>query len=157
VALQPADKEARYGLATALMRSGEAEEGNRELDTYRSLQADALLAERRAYEINQLKIEAALASEEGDHVKAVGLWQQVVAAEPRLATNHIKLGLALSRAGRHEAAIEAFRNSLTHDADPVVHRYIADEHATLGRPEESAQERATYVRLKQERLGQAAK
>lgn len=156
VALKPSDKEARYGLATALMRSGEAESGTRELEVYRRLQAESLAAERRAYEINQLKIEAALGSEAGDVAKAVTLWQQVVQSEPNVATNHVKLGLALSRAGRHEAAIDAFRSALTHDADPVVHRYIADEQATLGRPEESARERATYVRLKQERLRQAA-
>ncbi len=157
VALKPEDKEARYGLATALMRSGEVESGTRELEVYRRLQAESLAADRRAYEINQLKIEAALASQEGDIAKAVTLWQQVVQSEPDAATNHVKLGLVLGQAGRHDAALESFRNSLTHDADPVVHRYIADEQAALGRREESAQERATYVRLKQERLRQAAR
>jgi tetratricopeptide (TPR) repeat protein len=157
VALKPGDIEARYGLVTALMRSGEVEAGTRELDVYRRLQADALVADRRRYEISQLKIEAALVSREGDEKREIELWQKIVKAEPELAANHITLGRVLSRAGRHDVAIEAFREALKLDMEPVAHRYIAAELEKLGRTEESERERATYVRLKQEQLGQAAR
>ena len=64
---QPDHAAARYGLAAALLRAGNEVEGVRQMEVARRLQADAMAASRRAYELNLLKIEAALRSQEARH------------------------------------------------------------------------------------------
>ncbi|PYQ97851.1 MAG: hypothetical protein DMF97_13450, partial [Acidobacteria bacterium] len=78
---QPNHAAARYGLAAALLRAGNEAEGERQMDVARRLQADAIVESRRAYEVNLLKIEAALRSQEARHGEAAALWQQIVDRE----------------------------------------------------------------------------
>jgi tetratricopeptide (TPR) repeat protein len=148
---QPNHAAARYGLAAALLRAGNEAEGARQMDVARRLQADAMAESRRAYEVNLLKIEAALRSQEARYGDAAGLWQQVVEREPE-AANVVSLGEALARAGRHEQAAVAFTKAVALVNEPELHRRLAEEYAQIGRADESAREQALYEQLRRERL-----
>jgi tetratricopeptide (TPR) repeat protein len=148
---RPNHAAARYGLAAALLRAGNEAEGARQMEVARRLQADAMAESRRAYEVNLLKIDAALRSQEARHADAAALWQQVVDREPE-AANVVSLGEALARAGRHEQAAVAFTKALALANEPELHRRLADEYAQIGRADESAREQAMYEQLRRERL-----
>ena len=149
---QPDHAAARYGLATALLRAGNEAEGTRQMEVARRLQADAMAASRRAYELNLLKIEAALRSQETRPGEAAGLWQRIVDLEPDVAANAVGLGEALARAGRHEQAATAFTRAIAIADKPELHRRLAEEYAQSGRPDESAREQATLEQMRRERL-----
>lgn len=149
---QPNHAAARYGLAAALLRAGNETEGARQMEVARGLQADAMAESRRAYEVNLLKIEAALKSHEARHAEAAALWQQVVDREPAVASNAVSLGEALARAGRHEQAAAAFNRAIALVPEPELHRRLAEEYAQIGRAEESARAQAIYEQMRRERL-----
>ena len=149
---QPNHAAARYGLAAALLRAGNEAEGERQMDVARRLQADAIVESRRAYEVNLLKIEAALRSQEARHAEAAALWQQIVDREPDVASNSTSLAEALARAGRHEQAAAAFARAIARANEPELHRRLAQEYAQLGRVGESAREHATYEQMRKERI-----
>ena len=149
---QPDHAAARYGLAAALLRAGNEVEGVRQMEVARRLQADAMAASRRAYELNLLKIEAALRSQEARHGEAAGLWHQIVDLEPDVAANAVGLGEALERAGRHEPAAEAFTRAIAIADEPELHRRLAEEYAHIGRPDDSGREQATFEQMRRERL-----
>jgi tetratricopeptide (TPR) repeat protein len=152
VDVQPNHAEARYGLAAAPLRAGHQADGARQMEVARRLQADAMAESRRAYEVNLLKIEAALRTEEARDAEAAALWQQVVDREPDLVSNSVSLAEALARAGRHEQAAAAFARAITQTDEPELHRRLAQEYAQIGRPDESAREQATYEQMRKERL-----
>jgi tetratricopeptide (TPR) repeat protein len=149
---QPNHASARYGLAAALLRAGNEVEGARQMDIARRLQADAIAESRRAYEVNLLKIEAALRSREDRHVEAAELWQQVADREPDVAANSVSLGEALARAGRHEQATAAFAVAVALTNEPELHRRLAQEYVQVGRGDESTRERMIYEQMRRERL-----
>ena len=149
---QPNHASARYGLAAALVRAGNEVEGARQMEIARRLQADAIAESRRAYEVNLLKIEAALRSREDRYVEAAELWQQIVDREPDAASNSVSLGEALARAGRHEQATAAFASAVALTNEPELHRRLAQEYAQIGRGDESTRERTIYEQMRRERL-----
>jgi tetratricopeptide (TPR) repeat protein len=151
---EPTHAAARYGLAAALLRAGNEAEGTRQMEVARRLQADAMAESRRAYEVNLLKIEAALRSQEARHGEAAALWHRIVDLEPDVASNAVSLGEALARAGRHDQAAAAFIRAIAVANAPELHRRLAAEFAQSGRPDESAREQATYEQLRRERLRQ---
>lgn len=59
VTIDARNREARYALARALMQAGRAEDGQRELAVFERLQAEAMAEERKRYEENLRRIEAA--------------------------------------------------------------------------------------------------
>ncbi len=134
------------------MRSGKTAEGREELQQFQRLQAAALAETQRAYEVNQLKLEAELRVNQGRYEEASRLWQQVVDREPAVVGNVVKAAHALAQAGRHEAAIETLLKALTLNAGLDVHRDLADLYAKVGKTKESEAARATYRHLKEERL-----
>ena len=82
--LEPDHAEARYALATALIRLGIDEEGKQQLEIAQRLQMERLEAVRRDYQVNLLRIEAALRTSEGRFDDAARLWQQVADREPNV-------------------------------------------------------------------------
>ncbi len=149
---QPNHAAAAYGLAAALLRAGNEAEGMRQMEVARRLQADVITESRRVYEVNLLKIEAALRSQEAQPVEAAGLWQRIVDLEPGVASNSASLGEALARAGRHEQAAAAFTRAIAIANAPELHRRLAEELAQSGRADESAREQAAYEQMRRERL-----
>lgn len=152
IALAPSHEQARYTLATALIRSGQPEEGKKELAAFQRLQAESAAARSRMFEAEGLKREAALATAAGDHEKAVALLHRVFVLQPSAASSHLELGLAHLRAGQYTEAIDRLRTAAVLDPTPDVHRHLADAYAATGQAEDSAREMAAYDRLKREAL-----
>lgn len=150
VALSPGDGDARYALAAALTRSGRTADAAEEFARVAEAQRAALAARRRTLSLDVLKEEAALRSAEGDHDRAVDLWQQVIAREPARASNHLALAGVLARAGDVERAIDQYERAAVLGADPVVFRLLADLYSNAGRTPDAARARVRYERALQE-------
>jgi tetratricopeptide (TPR) repeat protein len=147
-----AHRAAQYALGTSLMRLGRREEGTAALEEYRRLQASAQAAADQAWQLKLMKQAAQSRVDEGDFDGAAGLLNQVILREPGSAENYVTVGLVLERSGKHQAAIDAFRNALALKPDADVHGYLAAAYAALGRTEDSHAEQVAHDRVKQERL-----
>jgi tetratricopeptide (TPR) repeat protein len=152
--LNPAHAAARYTLGASLTRLGRTDEGNAALDEFRRLQAASQAAASLEWELKLLKLSAQARIDAGNFGEAAALLQQVASRQPDVAVNHVNLGLALERAGRYEAAIDAYRKAVAlNDADASVnvHGRLASAYAALGRAQESQAEQALYDRAKESR------
>ena len=154
VALQPANGEARYALATALMRSGRAADAAAHLEAFDRLRAEATNLRRREMAVGVLKEEAALRVSEGAHERAVALWQQVVREEPGVAANHVGLAAALAAAGQLPTAIEQYERAASLNAGPHVYLELAALYDRLRRTEDAVGARDRYERAQQAILRQ---
>jgi predicted Zn-dependent protease len=148
-------RQARYALATSLLRLGRTEEGQKELETFQHLQAEDAAAHARELELGGLKREASESSAGGDHEKAVALLRKALLLEPNLAVSHLNLGLALLYAGHPAEAIERFKSAAVLNAPPDVHQHLAQAYAALGQDEDSRRELTLYEQMKQESLRRA--
>ncbi|HEX5108677.1 MAG TPA: tetratricopeptide repeat protein, partial [Vicinamibacterales bacterium] len=95
VALNGNSAEARYALGTALVRAGQTEAGTGQLAEFQRLQAQDVEERRRRIDVAVLKLEAGTRTREGAHEQAVTLWQEVIAAQPDVASNHAGLAASL--------------------------------------------------------------
>ena len=150
VTLNPAHSEARYALGSTLVRAGRIDEGQKELQAFERLQAESLEKERKSYEVNLVRLEASLRSQEGKYTESAALWRKVVEQEPNQPSNYFGLALALSRGEQYEPAVEAFLQLLKLDDRPDIHRHLSELYTKLGRTAEAANERARYDRLREE-------
>ena len=152
--LNPTHAAAQYTLGASLMRLGRADEGNAALEEFRRLQAAAQAAANLEWDLKLIRQSAQARLDDGNFAEAAALLEQAVSRQPNLAANHFNLGLALERAGRYEAAIDAYRRAVALDADPgaVVHGRLAAVYAALGRAQESQAEQALYDRAKESRI-----
>lgn len=148
VTLQPDLREARYGLAQALMRASRREDARRHLMEFERQRAEATARERRALDIDAVKEEAVRRSAAGQHAQAAGTWKKVIALEPESARNYFALAEALFKAGALEESLVYFVKTADMDGVAEVHRRLADVLARLGRRRESDLARETYERLR---------
>jgi tetratricopeptide (TPR) repeat protein len=149
VQLLPAHTEARYALATALVRLGNTREAAQEFDRVEQAQRREIEERRRALTLDTLKEEAMLRMAEGRYDRAATLWRQALEREPERASNHLQLAAALASADRTEMAIEHYETALRLGAEPLVYRQLADLYASAGRPADAARARALYTRALQ--------
>lgn len=152
VSLNRSHKDAQYTLATSLIRTGDAIEGPRQLEIFQRLQADAMAAQRRTFELNDLKLEAELMTNEGRRNGVVDQWTQVVELEPAVSMHWVKLGRALAHAGRPEEAIAALERALSLGAGLDTTGELVTLYELVGKRTEAATARTTYQRIKEERL-----
>ena len=150
VTLQPDLREARYGLAQALTRVSRREEAQRHLLEFERQRTDAVAREKRAFDLDALKGEAAQKSAAGQHLQAAATWKKVIALEPGRAQNYLDLAEALVRAGALEESLLFFVKTADLDGVAEVHLRLADVLARLGRAKESALARETYEKLRLE-------
>ena len=148
-------KEARYVLATALLRLGRADEGNRELQEYQRLQNAATALQSKQLEIGALRRDATVSAASGDHARAVALLQKALDADPGDPASELDLGLALLRAGKAADAIPHLRAGVVPGGSPDVHRHLAAAYEAAGQAEDSRRERALYAQARQEALRRA--
>lgn len=153
--LDPAHKEARYVLATSLLRLGRDDDGNRELQEYQRLQAEATALQSKRLELAGFRRDAAVSAAGGDHARAVALLRKVVDAQPGDAAAELELGLALLRAGQAADAVPHLRAGAVRGSAPEVHRHLAEAYAATGQAEESRRERALYAQARQDALRRA--
>jgi tetratricopeptide (TPR) repeat protein len=146
------DREARYALATGLMRLGRVEEGRAALQAFGSLQQAEMARERDAYELDALRREAVLSLERGEFPRAIDLRREMVTRQPGVAGAHADLGEALLRAGRILDAIASFERALALDPAADVHRRLAEAYGSLGRTGKRREHLEAHERAKEARL-----
>jgi len=103
VELSPNYIEARYALATALMRAGNRQDAARELDRVELIQRDVLSDRRRTMSFDVLKEEATLRAAEGNAETAIALLEKAAAlrADPSIYRQLVEL---YQKAGRFDDA-----------------------------------------------------
>jgi len=154
-ALAADHKEARYVLATSLLRLGRADEGNRELQAYQRLQSEATALQAKRLEIAAFRRDATVSAANGDHARAVALLRKALDAAPGDPASELDLGLALLRAGQAAEAIPHLRAGAVPGGAPDVHRHLAAAYEAAGQADDSRRERALYARARQEALRRA--
>jgi tetratricopeptide (TPR) repeat protein len=151
-----AHKQARYTLATALMRLDKADEAKPELEAFERLQRDETAALARQMALNALRREASARSDSGEYERAVVVLRKALELAPETAVSHLELGVALLKSGQPAEAIEHLQTAVRLQAPVEVHQHLAAAYAAVGRNEESRQELSTYQRLRMEALQRAA-
>jgi tetratricopeptide (TPR) repeat protein len=146
VKLQPTYNEAHYALGTALLRSGRAEDGNRELAEFARVQAKAAEQRRRSLAVDVLKQEAAVHTSQGAFDRAEAVWKQILELEPNVGAHHAALGAVLVKANRLDAAAASYERAAMLGAGPDVYRQLASIYGRLGRQAESTAAREKYER-----------
>jgi tetratricopeptide (TPR) repeat protein len=155
--IDPGHREARYVHATSLIRLGNVDEGNAEMQVFQRLQTEDSEARARTFELGRLRREASVASAAGDHGTAVTLLQRALVLDPRAPTSHLDLGVALLDAGQVATAIDRLNTAAALNAPLDVHRHLARAYAALGQKDASAREQATYERLRRESIGKTGR
>ena len=128
VALDPDHRQARYALGTALMRSGEADAGIRELATFERMEAAAAAADRRAFQLDAFRREASRAPAE----RAVALMEEALAMDPQDVRSRRDLGAALLRARRPHDAIPHLLAAQHAEETLDGFRYLAEAFTAAG-------------------------
>jgi tetratricopeptide (TPR) repeat protein len=155
VELDASHKEARYVLATALIRLGRADEGQQALEVYQRLQSEATATRARQLEIEGFRRDASVRMASREYEQAVGLLRQALEREPESGLSHMDLGIALLKAGRAAEAVEHFTAAAARGADKDAHGYLAEAYDTLGRSDDSRREREIYERMRRDALRRA--
>jgi Flp pilus assembly protein TadD len=155
LALDQAQRQARYVLGMSWMRLGRVEEGTRALREFQQLQAAATEAANREWELTLLKQQAAASIDKEDFESAVRWLDQAVAYEPGSAAIHTSLALALARVGRYDSAIEHLNQALALNGSLEIFRELAEMYDKVGRHDDAVKQRENYERAKRERLSRA--
>jgi tetratricopeptide (TPR) repeat protein len=172
----PADQEARYGLARTLLTAGRVEEGRRMIDEHRRIDQTVARAEGQ-FESAMVLIEKGHLSEAralleqvrlgapafsrglhalgvvlrdlGDTRGAIDALGEALRLNPVSAAAYHDLATALRGARRFEDALDAVRRSIVlDDDDPAHYMLLAEINGALDRPEdaEAARRRADRLR-----------
>ena len=155
--IDPGHREARYVHATALIRLGSANEGAAEMQVFQRLQAEDSESRARQFELGRLRREASVSRAAGDAANAVTVLRRVLVLDPRSATSHLDLGLALLESGQPADAIDRLNTAVALNAPFDVHRHLAKAYAALGQKEASEKEQALYERLKREAISKTGR
>jgi predicted Zn-dependent protease len=136
---------------------GNTDEGAAEMQVFQRLQAEDGEARARVFELGRLRREASVSLAAGDAASAVTLLRRVLVYDPRSATSHLELGLALLASGQAAEAIERLNTAAALNAPIDVHRHLAKAYAALGRKDESQNEQTTYERLRRESISRTGR
>jgi tetratricopeptide (TPR) repeat protein len=145
--IDPNDDRARYLRAMGLIRMGEAERGQEELQSYRVREAEiqATAVDSR----DELAMSQAASTElvEGRPGEAIRLLEASVVARPESARLRFDLGMAQSRSGMHREAAATLQSTveLGLASDFIIHRSLALEHLELDNPGGSERHRALFL------------
>jgi tetratricopeptide (TPR) repeat protein len=135
--LAPGHADARYALATALLRLGDDEAAAREREVFDRASRASIEARRRQMAVDVLSGEAAVRTAEGFHDRAVALWERVVEVEPERVAHLRNLAAAQVRAGRTLEAIQTYERSASVEGGAEVYRRLAELYAQVGRHDDS--------------------
>jgi tetratricopeptide (TPR) repeat protein len=147
LALDASLKEARYALATSLMRLGRADEGRREMALFQKLQAESDAAGQRAFALEALRREASRSLIGGATNRAIAIYTEALEADPGSAGSHRDLGLALLRGGRAAEAVDRLvrAQEIEETAEGALH--LANALAAAGDRDGSAKQAARHAAL----------
>jgi tetratricopeptide (TPR) repeat protein len=151
-ALDPRMKDARYALALALTRSGNADAGRREMERFAELQAESDAAGQQEFRLEALRRDAFAALASGAQADAVARFREVVAARND-SRSLAELGAALMRARQPSDAIPALESAVAMQPSASAFQNLADAYAALGNAEASRRYMAMHdAALATERL-----
>ena len=103
-----------------------------------------------------LTVQADVRKDARDFAGAIDLWDQIIQLRPGSASSHLRLGDACVAAGRLEEAAKAYQTAISLGAGVDVRRRLAEVYTALGRADDSARERASYVQQRLDELRQRA-
>ena len=144
VAMQPDRQDARYALGRTLVRQGRASEAREQLDAFQRIRDRAMDDQRRNFEIDKLRAEAAQQSAAGHAKEAAAIWEQIVERLPNSAEFRVAAADALAGIGQFQKAAGHLEKAATFGAGPAVQLRLAEVYGKLGRREESEQARRAY-------------
>jgi tetratricopeptide (TPR) repeat protein len=145
--IDPQYRQARYLLGRALIRVGQSEAGQRELEEYRKLEARSQAREHRITELFAFSGGAMARLRDGQPEEALELLRRGIEVQPDVASLYLGLGLTEIQMGRHREAVETFETMirLGLDADPILYSSLALEYEVLGDIRASQRSRAIYM------------
>ncbi len=124
VALSPANKQARYSLATALTRLGRPEEARPEFEAFERLQAADTAAASRQMTVNGLRRDAAAGMESRDYQRAVVALRKALELAPDSFEVHEQLAAAYAALGQREESEREQRVAGQLRADALAHEAV---------------------------------
>ena len=146
LAIDSQHRRARYILATALLRMDRKEEGEKELELYRKLEADSRAELDRGRNIVVLNRGAAGKLLEGKPEEAIGMFSSIIEIYPDSPAHYLNLGTIQSKLGRHQAAIDTLQKMLKLGMDSfMVYRNLAQEYQLLGDRDASIRHEVVYL------------
>lgn len=152
----PRNRQARFALARALLQMGDERQAKTELAAAEQLQREELENVRQAFATNLIRIDAALREQQGRWDEASALRRDVTMRPEAAPSDFALLGDALSKAGRHAEAIDAFREALKRDSQPEVYRSLIREYRAAGRTAEADATQSAYQQVKRARFLESA-
>ena len=146
IRLDPEHLAAHYVRARALILSGQAAEGRRELARYRAMEEDRRARELREREIGSFYKNALSQLVAGDAEAAIRLFEEGLERYPDARDLHWNLGLVRMDLDRFEEAVRTFQNMVELGLDDAgVHRSLASAYLELGNVEASERHRAIFL------------
>jgi len=144
VAMEPDRQDARYALGRTLLRQGRASEAQEQLDAFQRIRDRAMDDQRRNFEIDKLRAEAARESVAGHAGEVAAIWGQIVERLPGSVEFRVAAADALAAIGEFQKAAGHLETAATFGAGPAVQLRLAEVYAKLGRRQESEQARRVY-------------
>ena len=144
VATGPDRQDAHYALGRTLLRQGRAGQAKEQLDAFERIRNQAMADQRRDFEIDKLRAEAAHQSAAGHPNEVAAIWRQIVERVPGAPELQIAAADALAAIGEFQEAAVRLETAATLGAGPAVQRRLADVYVKLGRREESERARQAY-------------
>ena len=149
--LDSGNHQALHALGEALIRAGRTADGQQRLEESVRRQAEAVEEQRSQRTVAMLTVQAELHMTKGEYEAAIDTFKQAIAVR-RDRVSPLRLSDALIKAGRLEDAAALLQNATAINATAERYRRLADVYAALGRTEESAAARRTYVEKRLQEL-----
>jgi tetratricopeptide (TPR) repeat protein len=154
--LDSSNGQALHALGEALTRAGRTAEGQQRLEESVRRQAESVEEQRSLRTVAMLTVQAELHMSKGEYETAIDVFKEAIAVR-RDRVSPLRLADALVGAKRLEDAASLLQNSASANAArPEIFRRLADVYAALGRTDESAAARRTYVEKRLQELATAA-
>ena len=153
--LDSSNGQALHALGEALTRAGRAAEGQQRLEESVRRQAEAVEEQRSLRTVAMLTVQAEIHMSKSEYEAAIDVFKEAITVR-RDRVSPLRLADALVGARRLEDAASLLQNSASTSARPEIYRRLADVYAALGRTEESAAVRQTYVEKRLQELATGA-
>lgn len=124
VALQPDRADAQWSLGRVLLRQGRSEEAREHLAIFQRLRARTMDEQRRAFELDKLRAEAAQAAAAGDTVRVAEIWRHVADRRPDRLDIQVAAADALMAMGDIDGAISCLRRAVALGAGPEIRQKL---------------------------------
>jgi len=147
LAIDPKHQRARYIRATALLRMDRKEEGDKELELYRNLEAENRAETDRGRNVVVLNRGAAGKFLEGKPEEAIDMFRKIIETYPDVSSQYLNLGMTQSKLGRHQAAVDTFQKMLSLGMDDgfLVYWNLSQEYRILGDMDASRRHEVVYL------------